>query len=274
MADRPIIFSAPMVAALRAGTKTQTRRELKLPTKTEGGFPIYERPDMGGWEPTTVGGGGCTLLDGTPAPEKIAIWHQTTGICMLTPIQPGDRLWVRESYFQFGHWEPIAGAKTKGGRQKWGFVADRREILFDAPAEHRKGMHSADPATPAWHKRLGRFMPRSASRMTLLVTEVRVQRLQECSEEDAIAEGIVCQNVIVGMACYGGPPCEITADRYFFDGCDDEGFEDAVSAYAALWDSINGAGAWDANPWVVAYSFSVEPRNIDTPACLPAFEEA
>lgn len=249
MADRPIPFSAPMVAALRAGTKTQTRRTIT----PRGRHSLFD----GSWSDSYV-------LD----PGNQAWRDREIGVVK------GDRFWVRESYFQFGHWAPVAGAQTKGGKQKWGFVADRTEIRFDAPAEYRKGMHSADPATPAWHKRLGRFMPRAASRMTLLVTEVRVQRLQDCSEEDAIAEGIVCLNVIVGMACYRGPPCEITADRYFFDGCDDEGFEDAVSAYAALWESINGAGAWEANPWVVAYSFSVEHRNVDAPARQPVCEEA
>lgn len=69
MVTRPIIFSAPMVRALLAWRKTQTRRILNLPTKG-----IYERPDMGGWAPTTVGGHGCYYSDGRPAPEMEGMW--------------------------------------------------------------------------------------------------------------------------------------------------------------------------------------------------------
>lgn len=230
MVDRPITFSAPMVAALRVGTKTQTRRTIT----PRGRNSLFD----GSWSDSYV-------LD----PGNQAWRDREIGVVK------GDRLWVRESYFQFGHWAPIPGAQTKGGRQKWGFVADRPEILFDAPAEYRKGMHSADPATQSWHKRLGRFMPRSASRMTLLVTEVRVQRLQDCSEEDAIAEGY--------------PPAEQRATSGVAE------IRDAypIAWYAWLWDAINGAGAWEQNPWIVAYSFAVEDRNIDAPARLPVCEE-
>jgi hypothetical protein len=121
-------------------------------------------------------------------------------------------------------------------------------------------MHSADPATPAWHKRLGRFMPRAASRMTLLVTEVRVQRLQDCSEEDAIAEGI--------------ERAPWRSDKWLNYLHQSGAFIDPVKSYSSLWDSINGAGAWEQNPWIVAYSFEVEHRNIDAHARLPGCEEA
>ncbi len=82
------------------------------------------------------------------------------------------------------------------------------------------------------------FMPRWASRLTLTVTDVRVQRLQDISEEDAWAEGITA---------YG-------TTRYEREGRD---------LYALLWNSINGAGAWNNNPWVVALSFTVRKGNID-----------
>lgn len=163
---------------------------------------------------------------------------------------PGDRLWVRESYYQRGHWEPVAGARTKGGRQKWAFVPTG-PISFDEPAEYRKGRHHNDPATVAWHKRLGRFMPRSLSRLTLTVTDVCVKRLQDISEADAIAEGIIEYE----------PTMEDPAEFSWQDGGDI--WDDARSAYAALWDNINGPGAWEANPWVVAVSFKVSQGNIN-----------
>lgn len=219
MTDRPIPFSAPMVAALRAGTKTQTRRVVKRPTDHFHASYTHLHGEDGRFV-WSDGQGGCQ--------REAAI---TT--------RPGDRLWVREAYYQRGHWAPVDGARTQGGRQKWGFVADAPKILFDPPDDEiRLGRHSADPEAVRWHKRLGRFMPRSASRMTLLVTDVRVQRLQDISEKDAIAEGMTFPE---GMA-YGSDP---------------------IDAYHGLWDSINGTGSWAANPWVVAYSFTVERRNID-----------
>lgn len=108
-------------------------------------------------------------------------------------------------------------------------------------------------------------MPRWASRLTLTVEGVKVERLQEISEEDAIAEGIARENVIVDTKCYGGVHHEITADRYWSGaaGDPDEGYEDGCEAFAALWRSIHGPDAWDANPWVAAISFTVHKCNID-----------
>lgn len=225
MTDRPILFSAPMIKALLAGSKTQTRRILK---------PQPERTSNGSWHVQwQVGGGSILAADATDADLAAEMWEGLR-------IQVGDRLWCRES--------------LKRNPDIWVYSADGAQVGW--PARQVLAGKRLDYA-PSIH------MPKAASRLTLTVTDVRVQRLQDITDADAIAEGITCENVIVGMACYGGPPVEITADRYFFDGCDEEGFEDAVSAYAALWDSINGAGAWAANPWVTATTFCVERRNID-----------
>jgi hypothetical protein len=230
MADRPILFSAPMVRALLDGRKTQTRRLL-------GQFDVFRRDD-GSEAPVS-----CLQIEGEPLP-RVTIGNVVTLKTLKAAV--GDRMWVRESYFQYGHWEPIDGARTKGGRQKWGFVPDLPQILFDPPQAYRKGMHSAAPATPAWHKRLGRFMPRKASRMTLIVTDVRVQRLQEISEEDARAEGAELDQALLAgglKATYRG-------------------------GFARIWAGIhephpNNPTSWGNNPWVAAYSFTVEHRNID-----------
>lgn len=164
--------------------------------------------------------------------------------------KPGDRLWVREEHYAFGHWEPVTGVKTKGGRQKWKFVADDGFVRFpdeaDAPKEFRKGQHHRDPATPAWHKRLARFMPRVFSRIALEIVAVRVERLQEISEEDALAEG--CDDFTLNE--------------------DVKMWSSVVEKYAELWDSINDKNpprgeirqgihphSWDANPWVWVIEF-------------------
>ena len=100
--------------------------------------------------------------------------------------------------------------------------------------------------------RVSIHMPRAASRITLEIVSVRVERLQDISEEDAIAEGVYCENVIVS-SYYGHH--EVGEYLYFFHGGPDEGFESAVDAYAALWDSINGEGSWEKNPWVWVIEF-------------------
>jgi len=224
MTDRPIPFTAPMVRALLAGRKTQTRR--LLPNPAYYGCPTGDCPHARQEECNEA------MRDNTAPDLRFAV---------------GDRLYVREEYYQSGSWRAVLGEKTKGGKQKWAFVPADDFIRFDAPVHFRKGRHSADPATVAWHKRLGRFMPRVASRMTLLVTDVRVEQLNDCSEADAIAEGIEQHGRFFGLPDADWDDAELSA----------------VAAYHRLWNSINGAGAWEANPWVVAVTFTVEQRNID-----------
>lgn len=229
MTDKPIPFSAPMVRALLDGRKTQTRRILK------------PQPD--------VMNGGKPLNNGRMS-------YASSGKWVRFPFATGDRLWVREAYYQRGHWEPVPGRQTKGGRQKWAFTPADNVICFDVPDGEsvRLGRHHKDPHTVAWHKRLGRFMPRSASRLTLIVTDVKVERLRDISAEDAIAEGLVRKPFAMLRAMAAG--CD-----WGFDG--DDRYASPISAYAALWDHINGPGAWDASPWVAAYTFRVIQGNID-----------
>src|SRR5690606_30206629 len=122
----------------------------------------------------------------------------------------------------------------------------------------------AEGPAPHWTGRLRRgiHMPRWASRLTLHVPEVRVQRLQEISEADAIAEGVEQQVV----------ECADGVERNLWFGTPHVGGESPVNAYADLWDSINNPhgycaedqpNGWEANPWVVALTFTVEHANID-----------
>ena len=208
MTDRPILFSAPMVRALLAGTKMQTRRVLKpLPRRT-----IF-------FDPKTAG------KDQFQGPR----------------IQPGDRLWVRET----GNWRgPMKNQIGAGSISFTFYAADSargRSEFFD------------DKNKP------GIFMPRWASRLTLYVTDVRVERLNSISEADARAEGVVQRP--------DGWFTVIDAQRGLTGAA-----THAVDAYAMLWDSINGLGSWAQNPWVAAYTFAVRAGNIDS---LPAtLEEA
>lgn len=188
MADRPILYSAPMIRALLAGTKTQTRRLCK-------------------WTPALM-----------PDGKKIS----------NEAILPGDRLWVRESLRadnndQGVQWITYAadGSLPVIGHTLWGW---KRDTL------------------PSIH------MPRWASRLTQIVTDVRVQRLQDISEEDAQAEAPP-RCLTVGWSSAIGSPIRMP--------------EPWKSAYRHLWDSINGPGSWDANPWVSAISLKTYHCNID-----------
>lgn len=239
----PILFSAPMVRALLEGRKTQTRRVLLRPTSHF--HDSYTTP--------SAAGGDVIWSDGKGGMQR----RNGKVHCV------GDRLWVRETYYQRGHWIEAAGF-TKGGRPKWSFVPESDEIRFDRPeGEVRGGRHAADPGTIAWHQRLGRFMPRRYSRTTLDVTEVRVQRLRDISAEDSVAEGVY-PAAVYGERVESWLPAEDLRDRFY---------PTAFAAYNALWDHINGPGAWDANPWVVAYTFAVYRGNIDRIANGPRCEE-
>lgn len=146
---------------------------------------------------------------------------------------PGDRLWVRETFNQSG----LAWPNLRQGAGKLHYRADPD--------------HGWQSYWGGWRPSL--FMPRWASRLTLLVTEVRVERLQNCSEADALAEG--------------GKEAEHPIDKGLFNH--DGGnilYPTALQSYAALWDQINGPGAWAKNPWIVAISFTVHQRNIDQTA--------
>jgi hypothetical protein len=193
--ERPILMSAPMVRAILAGTKTQTRRVVKLqpPAVVQS---IY-RPFPA--EPNNWQGYGFGSIH----------WY---GRCPYGVA--GDRLWVRETWavpHRYDHLGP-SNIPTKGVPVHYAATEDRGGLRW------RPSIH----------------MCRFASRITLEITDVRVERLQEISEADAIAEG-----------CVGGHGA---SKGYAYNATPHE-------HYRALWESINGPGSWDLNPWVWAISF-------------------
>jgi hypothetical protein len=215
--ERPILFSAPMVVAILEGRKTQTRRIIKPQPKD------WQIP-----EPCCI-----ETTEGWQGPIDRSLWadqaDQNDGEPRSCPYgKPGDRLWVRETHYRYGHWEPVPGVKTRTGKQKMKFVADSDVVFFDPPALHRKSMNKKTPELSTWYKRLARFMPRSLCRIDLEITAVRVEKLDEISEADAVAEGVI-----------------VTAPDSL----------NARDEYRCLWDKINGPGAWDKNPWVWCLTF-------------------
>ncbi len=221
MADRPIIFSAPMVRALLDGRKTQTRRVLGNSGPGRGRSNIFSAQI--GWSDSYV-------LD-----PGNANWRERD-----TPYAPGDRLWVREAFYltDDGEAEAVVYAEDEGG------LAEHREAIRQMQADLRL---SDAWAAPHLRLRSPIHMPRWASRLTMTVTDVRVQRVQEISEDDARAEGVLPD----GFEGYRGHEGTI-------------GYPTAIWAFRHIWNSIHGPDAWDANPWVAAISFTVHRCNIDT----------
>ena len=223
MSERPILFSAPMIRALFSGTKTQTRRIIK---------PQPEMTSTGYWHVRWQVGGGCFVP--ITAPDGQLQGEILDGL----RIQVGDRLWVREAHYltDDGHYERAV------------YAADEEDVR-----EHNKTMErlAGRIDEKVWRRhvklRPSIHMPRWASRLTLTVTDVRVQRLPDISEVDARSEGVECDSD--GWRDYQMPATQCCASP--------------KTSFLTLWDSINGAGSWQANPWITAYTFTVERRNID-----------
>lgn len=228
--ERPILFSAPMVREIINSSKTQTRRVVK-PVGNDDGFVLLDHGN--GWWPYRSDDGESSILSNG---------NETPHSCPYG--QPGDRLWVRENGWERPDRTP---EMMREGADTW------EPFYFDADGYG----HANAEQFKKWgfKRRPWIHMPRLASRITLEVTGVRVEQLQDISDADAFAEGITVETVIVGCNCNGGRHSEETAERYFHNGGDDEGYENPQDAYASLWESINGAGSWGANPWVWVIEF-------------------
>lgn len=242
MRVKPILFSTPMVQAIIAGRKTVTRRIIKPQPQ----FRTIQRPHWA-WEgksngqPFYFSGSDHNLISVLTDPDL-----------GISPVDPGDILWVREGYYQVGHWEPDNDPKKKrkSGRQPWKFIPDTEAIRYsdNPPVSYRKGRHKESPEASTWHNRLGRFMPKSAARVWLQVEGVTAERLQDITEEEAIAEGV---EVVDGKI----------DDSPGFRNYLKEGVEHAFgypkNSFFSLWDTINGYDANRDNPWVWVIRFKV-----------------
>jgi hypothetical protein len=197
MKSRPILFSGSMVRAILSGVKCQTRRVVKFKNH----HTIEQRNDGQDWP---------WMYDS----ERDADWW------MPCPYgQPGDQLWVREAF-----------------RLARGYDKLSPTAVFSLLGSGEIGIHyeSDGPAPVTAGKiRPSIHMPRWASRITLEVTGVRVERLWKISEADAIAEGAPLSV---------GP-------------CTEPEFQSHTLGYMQLWDGINGAGSWRLNPWVWVIEF-------------------
>lgn len=234
MIERPILFSAPMVRAILDGRKTVTRRLIKpQPTWGSHGENGDSLLFCASWKGRLLG------VDGARD------WFMTQ--CPYG--QPGDRLWVKET-----HRPSIAHSHGMD-------ACDCADVNVEYQADgevrfFRDGDIGADWFMPLAAQRGGFVpsihMPRWASRITLEVTGVRVERLQAISEDEAIAEGL--HRIEIGS---GYPDTYSATAATWAQVMEQEvdAYDDPRQAYRDLWEQINGAGSWDANPWVWVVEF-------------------
>lgn len=219
MRERPILFGGQMVRAILDGSKTQTRRVVKpLPHAEASLAPHISGTSVYGREAR------FRMPDGREREEDDGMgWRR----CPYG--EPGDRLWVRETW----------AASPLHDERKPSEIGHRCKDLLWYQANEQSDLRGR------WRPSI--HMPRWASRITLEVTDVRVELVQEISEEDARAEGI---RQLVGGHVWKQEPVPGDPRDWWLD---------ATGAFHDLWDSINGKRpdcSWADNPWVWAISFS------------------
>lgn len=220
MKERPILLSASNVRGIIEGRKTQTRMKLN------------PQP----WSEAELCGGAGYGWSQKGKESKNFHWN-TTEETLAKSLHahcpygvPGDRLWVKETWCA---WD------TTDEEQEANEVSGNAEYLAEIGICRWNITYRADPRRHAEKWRPSIFMPRWASRITLEIEAVRVERLIEIATEDCIAEGIYQQ---------GG--------QWIIDGSvTGLGWMQPEGAYRELWESINGPGSWDANPWVWVIQF-------------------
>ncbi len=218
----PTAFIPDMILAIYKGWKTQTRR-------LNGLDEINVHPDN--WTFDGINNVGARMR------KKAPLINDYTNIPLR--YEPGDVLWAKETYYQYGHWQ--RAGKTKKGNKKYRFVADSEEICYDnnKPSSFFISRPKTEYKIPHWYKRNSRFMPLVFARLFLEIKSVGVERLQSITREDAAAEGVCIP------ADYK-KPVYIQKHRY------------PEENFATLWDLLHGATDmnWQHNPWVIKLEFT------------------
>ncbi|MCD5925967.1 hypothetical protein LB363_23510 [Klebsiella pneumoniae] len=208
MTERGMIFNSEMVRAILDGRKTQTRRIMAPQPADDIERCIFPNPEAIGWK------------------SSLRHKHGSTTAHFCHYGKPGDRIWVRETWAEAGASAP-----------------DLKLYRANYP-EHVPSIYENVPLaeeirwTPSIH------MPRWASRILLEITDVRVERLNAISEEDAEAEGIDMEALYDSQDCY-----DCIADHNM------TGRPTVTGAFKYLWESIYGEEGWKSNPWVWVIEF-------------------
>lgn len=229
--EKGLIFNSEMVRAILDGRKTQTRRIMAPQPADDIERGIFPNPEVIGWKSSRRHKHGST----------------TAHFCHYG--KPGDRIWVRETWGVVSHafsddglmidWVPDRPA-TAIHEMPFGNGYYSGYAIYAADGDFTWGDDDGyEDGRSCWKPSI--HMPRAASRILLEITDVRAERLNTISEEDARAEGIIdggCLN------CGEPEPC----------GCANPE-PDATDAFAYLWQSIYGQESWNANPWVWVIEF-------------------
>ncbi len=232
----PMLFSPAMVEALLAGRKTETRRILNPQPET------YQND----------AGETCDIypfkVEGQTR-SRIASGFGGSGVITTQECRAevGDLIWVKESHYAFGYWKTTDKLTKKTQKPKRVFVRNSaKPVLFEAPADVVTGQPEQ---RSGWYKRSSLFLPKLESRLTLRVTGFNIELLHQITNTGAVDEGcdVKATDPILGTPLTFG------------------GFNEYVTAlewYRRLWNTINGADAWDANPWVDVTKFDVLHQNV------------
>jgi hypothetical protein len=220
--ERPILFSTPMVKAILEGRKTVTRRVMNPQHETDSEIGV------GTFHLVVHGRDGIQ-----PGPEVFGAICDDGEFCLKSPYgQPGDILWVRETWAV--DWEIGENSRGEGPSP----------FFYKATDEHpfKNGKWK-----PSIH------MPRAACRLRLQIKSITVERLHDITEEDAIREGVQSAEFEILGKCY----------RDYYGSASEYGHPDydfptvatAKQSFETLWMSINGKESWEFNPWVWRIEF-------------------
>lgn len=222
---KPILFNTEMVQAILAGTKTQTRRIIK------------------------------------PQPEKLPYFMEKWPYGKI-----GDILWVRETFEYYSvNWDMHEKEKRTSS------VAFNYKATIGSPKEMKTTSLFAKKAVltiendklknSSWKPSI--FMPKEACRIFLKITDIRVERLQEISEADAIKEGVHYEDFFESYDCY---LCRSEkGHRGALHICEDGYFDNAFESFRSLWYSLNGENSWQQNPfvWVIQFERISKPEGFN-----------
>jgi len=251
--EKPIGFTNAMAAAILAGQKTMTRRLIHPQPRvyTAGdGLPAVLAWSHPGATNTNSKSAGMYFYTFNSTNQEFA-----EKLAEQCPYQPGDKLWVREEHYLWGHW--VKNGTTKTGKKKWKFVGNdiSEGCLYsdNPPKKFRISMDKEDPEADHWYKRNPRFMPKKYARLWLEVESVDAQQIQSISDEDAAKEGLVkvTKDKVLwkyGVGDFDGLPGGI--------GWPWQNWSTTIgTAFMRLWSSIHGDDSWNNNDWVFAISF-------------------
>lgn len=219
MKIRPIIFSTPMVQALLAGRKTMTRRTKGLENID---FKASEIIESNSWP--RQGNFIARFAQDNRAEPAQEIWQVTDII--KSPYNVGDILWVREKF------RNTIDCQT-GKFHSWHYYADMPEDFHKKhPFRYKPSIH----------------MPKEACRLFLKVKSIRVERLQQITDQDAVAEGIepISDSEFSNVKKWGW------RFKNYLRG---DSAALPIASFMTLWESINGEGSWNTNPWVWVIEF-------------------